>query len=1015
MYEVKKAGTTPDPLHSAWFVSATDLDEYRDDEKVYYRDADGRRRLRMYKKGTFVYRLQGRDREKSASYYTPESLTRCVVKHTLNERIADDTPADEILRLTVCEPAMGSAAFLNEAVNQLAERYLQRKQRELRTRIEHEDYPDALQRVRHYIADRNVYGVDLNPMAVELAEVSLWLNCIHRDGHVPWFGYQLTCGNSLVGARRQVYPVDQVQKQKGQKKADLWFNHAPDRVNPAFDMRRPESTVYHFLLPDHGMASYKDKAAKALEPAHFTRIGAWRKTFCKAFSATDAAELERLSDVVDKLWNLHVKQLARDHLETEDTQLVWGQPDPERPRRTPNAWKDRIRDQGIFAEGGAVASPYRRLKLVMDYWCALWFWPIAESDLLPSRDEFLDELSLILTADARREDQPEQIEMLFGEEYAEHGREMAERVVDEAGMLDLAELFARSPRLSLVDELAARHRFHHWELHFADVFYGTGEDGKVRGGFDVVLGNPPWVKVEWKESGVLGDYRPLVAIRKYRAARIAAMRSDAFEERAGLRDAWFEEMEGASAMQAFLNAVQNHPFLRGQKANLYKCFVPRAWMITGEDGVAGLLHPEGVYDDPSGGVFREALYPRLRSHYQFLNELKLFEEVDHHTKFSVNVYGRALTTPRFKHIANLFAPATVDACLDHNGQGPVPGIKDDDNKWNTAGHSHRIVKVDVDGLAVFATLYDAPNTPARRARLPALHAETLLRVLRKLAAHPLRLGDLTKEDFTVSQHWNETIAQRDGTIRRRTRFPETAPDLVFSGPHFFVGNPSYKTPRRTCTLSSHYDVLDLTTVPDDYLPRTNYIPACTPTEYARRTPRVSWIEPGEAPPGEASPSEAPPGKAPLGEAPPGKEKSRKVTDYYRVMNREMVAPAMERTLIPTLIPREAALIHTNAATAFRRAGEGVDFAALTMSTVLDFFIKSTGTGNVNLAWLSRLPLLTPDTPSGLRAALRLRTLLLNCLTIHYAELWDELYDPAFISRPLDQGRSPPAISPFHGP
>jgi len=56
-----------------------------------------------------------------------------------------------------------------------------------------------------YMADRNVFGVDLNPVAVELAEVSLWLNVIHKDAFVPWFGMQLVTGNSLIGARRQVF------------------------------------------------------------------------------------------------------------------------------------------------------------------------------------------------------------------------------------------------------------------------------------------------------------------------------------------------------------------------------------------------------------------------------------------------------------------------------------------------------------------------------------------------------------------------------------------------------------------------------------------------------------------------------------------------------------------------------------------------------------------------------------------------------------------------------------------
>ena len=76
---------------------------------------------------------------------------------------------------------MGSAAFLNEAVNQLAETYLQLKQQELGQRIPHEDYPRELQKVRMFIADRNFYGVDLNPVAVELAEVSLWLNAIYGE------------------------------------------------------------------------------------------------------------------------------------------------------------------------------------------------------------------------------------------------------------------------------------------------------------------------------------------------------------------------------------------------------------------------------------------------------------------------------------------------------------------------------------------------------------------------------------------------------------------------------------------------------------------------------------------------------------------------------------------------------------------------------------------------------------------------------------------------------------------
>ena len=969
LYEVKKAGAAHDDLDAAFFVPAADLDQYAEDERVHDRDEDGRLKLRVHPKGAFVYRLAGRDRQKSASYYTPESLTRCVVKYALRELVTDDMPADDILRLTVCEPAMGSAAFLNEAVDQLSEKYLDRKQRELGRRIPHDEYARELQKVRHFVTDRNVYGVDLNPVAIELAEVSLWLNCIRDDGHVPWFGYQLACGNSLVGARRQVHPSARVRKAKGQKKADLWFNEAPERVTPAPDASRPRGTIYHFLLPDPGMVGYNDRAAKALEAENFARIAEWRRSFFKAFSAEEAAELETLSDVVDKLWAIHAEQLGRDHRETEDTLPVWGQPSASRQRRTTNTWKDRIRAQGIFGDGGdaRTASPYRRLKLVMDYWCALWFWPIREAERLPSRDEFLTEISLVLTGNVYQPGVgPNQIADLFGAEYAEHAGEIAKRITNEIGMLDLDRLFKEFPRLRFVDDLARRHRFHHWELAFADLF-------AERGGFDLVVGNPPWVKVEWEEKGVLGEKNPALVLRKVSAKDVTELRGAAFEKYEGLRGAWLGELEDAEATQGFLNAVGNYPLLKGQQTNLYKCFLPQTWMVARRGGGAvGLLHPDGVYDDPKGGRFREALYPRLRAHFQFQNEKRLFPEVHHHTEFSVNVYGAVRPEPAFQHVANLFAPATVDACLDHDGHGPVPGIKDDDGKWNLAGHAQRVVDVDLDALGNFAKLYDVDGTPAVKARLPALHAKTLLGVLAKLAAHPRRLGDLG-DDVFITGHWHETMAQRDGTIRRETRFPKTASELVLSGPHFFVGNPLNKTPRRECTLNSHYDVLDLTTLPDDYLPRTNYVPACDREEYERRTPCVSW------------------------------EEQRRVTDYYRVAARRRVSSGLERTLCTAIVPTTCALINTSTAIAFRDVGLLLDFAALSTSIAFDFFIRTTGTGDLWPQWLRRLLLVPGACPPTVRAALRLRVLRLCCLTTHYTDLW---------SKACDESGKDPAIDAF---
>lgn len=254
LYEVKPAGDADDrsELEVGYFVPKSRLEEFKPEEFV--KDPVTGQKPRLHPRGKFLFRLAGRDRTKSASYYTPKSLTECLVKYALKELLKDKT-ADEILTLTVCEPAMGSAAFLNEVIDQLAAAYLERKQEELGERIPHDRITLETQKVKMRLADRNVYGIDKNPIAMELAEVSLWLNCIYGEAaadpadpdlrglqdlgglglpggssqvFVPWFGLQLHCGNSLIGARRQVYSRQQVTGlRRGQAQ---WHTYDPERI-----------------------------------------------------------------------------------------------------------------------------------------------------------------------------------------------------------------------------------------------------------------------------------------------------------------------------------------------------------------------------------------------------------------------------------------------------------------------------------------------------------------------------------------------------------------------------------------------------------------------------------------------------------------------------------------------------------------------------------------------------------------------------------------------------------------
>lgn len=997
LYEVAPKGQNinPDELDTGYFVTREQLEEFDDNERVYDL-IDGKKSLRVHPKGKFIYRMAGRDREKSASYYTPEVLTKSLVKYTLKERLTDDVSADDILQLTVCEPAMGSAAFLNEAVNQLAEAYLTRKQQELGLRIPHEDYQRELQRVKMYIADHNVFGVDLNPIAVELAEVSLWLNALSGGHNVPWFGYQLFAGNSLIGARREVYPAIALKKQA---KDGLWHNHAPRRLNPftlldpAGEGGRKPDEIYHFLLPDPGMADYNDKVAKQLRPDAFNKIKAWKKDFCAPLDEQEIRTLQTLSEAVDRLWREHTQMLARDRKRTEDTYPLWGQQGIDECY-TSTTDKDEIRRGGIFNTNARIASPYRRLKLAMDYWCALWFWPLDKVDQLPDRQKWLFDLNTILNSAGTFEFAPIQEDLLDAAPLANEeagstaenlfAKPIADLFADEdpqlplraetraarevstpQGELNLEKLF-KNPffsTLAIANQLGEHYRFFHWELAFADIF-------AKRGGFDITLGNPPWRKVEWQEGGVLGDHNPRFVLHKLSAKQLTDEREEAFKRSPELEHAWFDELVEAEGSQAFLNAMQNYPQLKGVQTNLYKCFLPVAWANVNEQGVSGFLHPEGIYDDPKGGVFRREVYRRLRGHFQFANAFFLFAEVHDQTRFGINVYGPTLNVPDFTSVSNVFLPKTIDESFAHSGQGEVPGIKHESSEeaggskvlWNTNGHRDRIIEIGQHELELFAQLYDEAGTHPLEARLPALHARQLISVLEKFAAQPRRLGDL-KGQYLSLEMWHETNAQKDGTIKRETRFPESPEQWILSGPHFFVGSPFYKTPRAECTQNSHYDNLDLQTLPDDYLPRTNYIPACDPATYRDRTPRVPWVEEGEHQP-------------------------RLVTEYYRFVNRRMFGASSERSFISTVMPKGAGHINTAVSTAVRDEKQLVNFAAATFSVAYDFFLKSTGKSDLYGQLLATFPLL--DVPLA-----RVRALGLLCISDHYADLWQSNWQDSF--------------------
>lgn len=946
LYEVAAAGS--DIFDTGYFVTAEDLKDYTNDEKVANPDGT----LVCHREGSFIYRMAGRDRERSASYYTPEVLTRCLVRLALKERISDDMPADEVMKLTVCEPAMGSAAFLNEAIDQLADIYLKKKQRELKRTIPVEKYVAEKARVKMVIADNNVFGVDLNPTAADLAEVSLWLGSIggerlptgqNRDEpYIPWFGTQLKCGNSIIGCRREVVFRDGTRRTVG------------------FDEEFPKNAVWHFLIPDEGMAITLDKVVKGIVGDEVDeRLKKWKKAFALPDKKRQYENYDRtwkrlctLSESIDKIWRSAAEDIAALNERTRDDVAYFGH-EPKANAISDLKTKDRQLSTELsrdeygnidYSKSLGSVSDYFRLKTILDLWCSLWFWPLDKTERLPTWADFEAAVRVLTRSDFSEKEQME-FDLGIGElRLTSAGLELEKEFKQNPTLGNLYKLF---PFIETSEAIAERHHFLHWELEFAPVF-------KNRGGFDLIIGNPPWVKLGWEEAGILSEYDPHIAIRKVAASDVANLRDRVFKKHPHAYEAYLSEYCDTNGTKSFLGAESNYPLLKGVSVNLFKYFIPLGFRLLAQNAVIGFIHPEGVYDDPDGGLLREEIYLRLRLHAQFRNELKLFD-IGNTRTFSINIYAGRRTSVEFVNVNTLFYPTTLEECFSrHDLDDDIPLEKDSKGRWNLAGHPQRIVHITDERLAAFAQAYDDAGTAPRRARLPVLYIEKFLHPL--LMRFVLCEEKMASIDYGVSNGWPETDSQADGTIVRRTDFHQEASDAIYSGPMLFVANPLYQTPRKGCKSHRDYSAVDLMAIRPDYWARSNYQPLLKPDEYNRRM--KMW-------------------------------KGRSFSDYWRVLCRRGLDPKGERTLLPILAPKKCMHVDYVIGFSFKSIKECAMIVGLWCSLPFDWYVRSTGKMDFRDNTARMLPIL-PD-----NVLIRSRALLLNSLNSAYSEMWAAAWDDSF--------------------
>lgn len=952
LWEVAPGG---DASKGSWVVPREVLEELSEDDVGRVLDeVTGERRSVTHEPGTFVFRLSGRDRQRSASYYTPEVLTRFTVQQALEELLDQDgrvTTAREVLDLTVCEPALGSGAFAIEAVRQLAEQYLSRRERELGRRVDPEERPRELAKVKAFIALHRVYGVDLNATAVELAEVSLWLDTMVEGLSAPWFGLRLRRGNSLVGARRALYDVVALKRR-------AWLAQAPvpeplSTVARVIDEADSEAAyrpgravevshrIHHFLLPASGWGSAVEvpkQVRDLVDAAHLKSLKAWRRSVTKAPTAAQAKRLTALAARVEVLWEMTLRRLRIAEAEASRRIELWGSEEG-----APASRVSREQIEDFLADE---SSAYRRLRLVMDAWCALWFWPLNRPGVEPpDLEEWIGALEGVLGTGGRAN----RLVPAGAASLADVGSwdelEVAERTeIQFSGALRVREVRRAHPWLGVVEEVAAQQGFFHWELDFAPVF--------ARGGFDLQVGNPPWVRPNVELDHLLAEGDPWWVLTTKPSVTEKTARLSSTLNRPGVRDVVLSAATETQVLGEFISDTTAYPVMEG-RPDLYRAFMCAVWEHQAPQGVSGLIHMESHFTDAKTPGLRAATYRRLRRHWQFINELQLFD-IHHLVSYGVNIYG-VEHHPSFLHATSLYHPDTVLRSLAHDGSGEEPGFKDPHTgTWDLRPHASRIQRVTREMLRTWQSVTQAEDWQST----PMVYTvnSAAARTLATLAESPRLAG----VGLQFSSGWNETTDFTKGRFVKEWG-SATWEDAILQGPHLHVSTPLYKQPNETMKHNQDWTSVDVEALPSNAEPVTAYKPAGDRATYDRLY--THW--------GDTS-----------------------ARDHYRVAWRNMAAITGERTLVAALIPKGAAHVHTVSSTTSLEVPTSTVLALSSSSSLLsDFMMRASGRGHIHASDFSGLPALTEK--HSLSPRILLRTLRLNCMTDAYADLWAECWDPAF--------------------
>ncbi|MDH4450125.1 MAG: Eco57I restriction-modification methylase domain-containing protein [Rhodoferax sp.] len=603
-------------------------------------------------------------RKVSGSYYTHDDLVRLILRESIGplaeqrhssfaahlkklgkksslhpgdwDALDAKDPAAQILELKVCDPAMGSGHFLVALVDDLADRVLEAVatatetvnaqpwaahlvetgrpwQSPVLARIAHirrsiktaahthgwavtDAQLDDRHIVRRMILKKTIFGVDKNPMAVELAKTALWLHTFTVGAPLSFLDHHLQVGDSLHGEQ-----LPQVQ--------------------------RGLQALGSLLLQ-----SEFDRLAKA---------------------ASNIAQVADLTDV----------DIAEAHLSKQ-----------------------------LATEARAQVAP---IVAVLDFWRALrWLvpgWPVAKVGQLAK---------LLKPVDGQENPLLQGITQLL------------DPSLNLVSVLGAGELAGSSPGhraanalMAQARQLAAQETFFHWWTQFPTVFGGGSTASAAPGGFDAIIGNPPWDRIKLQEVEWFAERDVGIASQARAADRkrlIGALKS----QNSPLWQSYVQTSERAEANARVLgNGKQgsgDYPLLGGGDVNLYSLFVERAQALIHPNGVVALITPSGIAADKGAAEFFRSISStgKLHALFDFENRKVFFPDVDSRFKFCALVFGKA---PRYVQAAR---PAPVEA--DEATPQPLPS--------RCAFYLHSLAELDAPGRVLHLGADDFarvnPNTGA---------------------------------------------------------------------------------------------------------------------------------------------------------------------------------------------------------------------------------------------------------------------------------------------------------------